>query len=75
MNEEIKKLLGLLAGAGYEVFSSGVDGTIRKDGIACDSICVRLTIPKPVKTISREEFDKLTPEQRREFMAERGRIA
>jgi hypothetical protein len=76
MNEELKRLIDLLDGAGYEIFGVDIDGSVKfgKDGISCDIVRVRLGIPEPTKTITREEFDKLSIEQRSEFMAERGRI-
>jgi hypothetical protein len=77
MNEALKNLINLLDGAGYKVCGVDVDSLIQpqKDGVTRDIIRVRLAVPEPVKTITREEFDKLTPEQKSEFLAERGRIA
>jgi hypothetical protein len=66
MSEELKRLINLLDGTGYEVFGIDIDSNI---------VRVRLGIPKPVKTMTREEFDKLSIEQKSEFVAERGRIA
>jgi hypothetical protein len=77
MNEELKILLEVLTAAGYEVFGMDTDGIIQlgKDGKTRDVIRVRVAAPELIKTITREEFDSLSLEQKTSFLAENGRIA
>jgi hypothetical protein len=76
MNEELKRLIALLDEAGYKVFGIDVDGLINNEnGTIHDIMRVRLALSEPEKTMTREEFEKLTQKQRLEFLKEEGRIA
>jgi hypothetical protein len=76
MNEELKKLLEVLTAAGYEVFGLDTDGLIQlgKDSKTRDVIQVRVAVPEPIKTMTREEFDNLSLEQKSNFLAGNGKI-